>query len=322
MDYDSLDYSNVSYFKFKPNDYNSVILLDKKEKLFAVNGTIPEEGKEIEYEDITEEGDLICNVLLVGDIGVGISSLITKSEKNIFNEKSSLGYSYQKIKINNIVVKIFIDKNIVWEGSYFSIHNFSRDIIYVLIYSINDAKSFENINEWLRLIRKENINKNAKIFLVGNKSDLENERVITKEMGMKFKEENNLEAFIETSAKNDDIRKVLFTEIVKCFYENPEIFFPKASVIKINNIDEIKLIKYFYEEYTAIGAFKNKYLLLGLENGNINIYDIKDNFYLVRTIKKAHNKKIYFIKQISDNSIATFGEDQYYKEWNLDIIMK
>ncbi len=134
-------------------------------------------------------------------------------------------------------------------------------------------------------------------------------------MEMKFKEENNLEAFIETSAKNDDIRKVLFAEIVKCFDENREIFFPKACVLKRNNIDEIKLIEYFYEKYTAIGVFKNKYLLLGLENGNINIYDIKDKFHLVRTIKKAHNKKIYFITQISDNSIGAYGEDKYYKEW-------
>ena len=299
-----------------------MILLDKKEKLFAVNGTIPEGTKELEYEDINEEEDVTCNVLLVGDKSVGISSLIQKSEKNIFNEKSSLEISFQKIKIYNIVVKLYIKKNIFFEDVDFYIPPFRKNDIYVLIYSINDAKSFENINEWLRLIRKENINKNAKIFLVGNKSDLENERVITKEMGMKFKEENNLEAFIEISAKNDDIRKVLFAEFVKCFYKNRETFFPKACVLKINNIDEIKLIKYFYEKYTAIGAFKNKYLLLGLENGNINIYDIKDDFNLVRTIEKAHNKKIYFIKQISDNSIGTYGEDKYYKEWNLDIIMK
>ena len=41
---------------------------------------------------------------------------------------------------------------------------------------------------------------------------------------MKFKEENHLEVFIETLAKNDDIRKVLFIELVKCFYQNQEYF--------------------------------------------------------------------------------------------------
>ena len=108
-----------------------MILLDKKEKLFAVNGTIPEETKEIEYEDINEEEDLTCNVLLVGDIGVGISSLILKSEKNIFNEKSSLdssGISFQKIKINNIVVKLYIQKNIIWEDVDFILINLVRKI--------------------------------------------------------------------------------------------------------------------------------------------------------------------------------------------------
>ena len=323
-DFDSLDYSDVSYFKFQPEDYNSMILLDKKEKLFAVKGTIPTEIKEIEYEDINEKKDLNCEVLLVGDLGVGKSSLIQKLDKNIFDGKSYLDsflFSNLKIKMNNIIIEMNISKNIVFKYSYsFNIDTLSFFDIYVLIYSINNEESFKNIKSWLIGIRKHN--NNAKIILVGNKSDLENERVITKEMGMKFKEENNLEVFIETSAKNDDIKKVLITEIVNCFYENREILFPKVCVLKINNIDEIKLIKYFYEKYTAIGTFKNKYLLLGLENGDIKIYDIKKKFDLVRTIKKAHNKKIYFIKQISDNSIASYGEDEYYKEWNLDIIMK
>ena len=89
-DFDSLDYSNVSSFKFQPDDYNSMILLDKKEKLFAVKGTIPTEIKEIEYEDINEKEDLNCKVLFVGDLGVGKSSLIQKLDKNIFDGKSYL----------------------------------------------------------------------------------------------------------------------------------------------------------------------------------------------------------------------------------------
>ena len=192
-----------------------MILLDKKEKLFAVKGTIPTEIKEIEYEDINEKEDLNCKVLFVGDLGVGKSSLIQKLDKNIFDGKSyldSFPFSNLKIKMNNIIIEMNISKNIVFKYSYsFNIDTLSFFDIYVLIYSINNEESFKNIKSWLIGIRKHN--NNAKIILVGNKSDLENERVITKEMGMKFKEENNLEAFIETSAKNDDIRKVLFGEI-------------------------------------------------------------------------------------------------------------
>ena len=54
---------------------------------------------------------------------------------------------------------------------------------------------------------------------------MENERVITKEMGMKFKEENNLEAFIETSAKNDDIKKFLLLKLLIVFMKIEKYYF-------------------------------------------------------------------------------------------------
>jgi Ras-related protein Rab-5C len=42
----------------------------------------------------------------------------------------------------------------------------------------------------------------VKVFLVGNKSDLSSKREVEFEEGVKFKEENNLYYFTETSAMN------------------------------------------------------------------------------------------------------------------------
>ena len=52
-------------------------------------------------------------------------------------------------------------------------------------------------------IKENNSSPDLKIFLIGNKSDLEESRLVTKEQGIKFKEENNLHFFTETSAKSE-----------------------------------------------------------------------------------------------------------------------
>ena len=70
------------------------------------------------------------------------------------------------------------------------------------------------------------------IFLIGNKSDLEEERKITIEEGEKRKEyyEGNIKVFFETSAKNDDNIDKLLKKISILLAKKNE------SDEKINNI--------------------------------------------------------------------------------------
>ena len=64
-------------------------------------------------------------------------------------------------------------------------------------------------------IKENNSSPDLKIFLIGNKSDLEESRLVTKEQGIKFKEENNLDFFTETSAKSEKDAQEIFFEAVK-----------------------------------------------------------------------------------------------------------
>ena len=68
------------------------------------------------------------------------------------------------------------------------------------MFDLTDKKSFTHVEEWLKHIEKyakENVLK----FLVGNKVDLDEKRVIKKEEANQFAEEHNL-PYIETSAKD------------------------------------------------------------------------------------------------------------------------
>ena len=312
LESDDIDETKLSRYAFKPNDYNSMILIDKEQKLFAVSGIIPfpdiDENTKIEFGS-KDSIDLSCSISIIGDVGVGALSLITKIEKNIFNEfqePSDLAYVMMSAKINNFGLMVHIKKN----NKNFILAEHS-DII-ILVYSINNEESFINLK--LSLSNLKEINPKAKFILVGNKADLENERKVSKEMGMKFKEENNLEAFIETSAKKDNIREVLLAEVIKCFCKNEEIFSPRACILQINDINDIKLKKNFYEKNTAICSNGQNAIILGLENGDFNAYET-DKFEMI-SIRKTHTNGIKFIKQDFNDHLVSYGGDNLLKVWD------
>ena len=71
----------------------------------------------------------------------------------------------------------------------------------ILIYDITNEESFNNINRWIKDIRK-NSSENIIIYLLGNKVDLINERKIKVEQGRKIAFEQKMK-FCEISCKWD-----------------------------------------------------------------------------------------------------------------------
>jgi GTPase SAR1 family protein len=78
---------------------------------------------------------------------------------------------------------------------------------FVILYSIADASTFENLNSYFECIEihLKKLEKNVKfpIALVGNKLDLEDSRQVTFEQGKKKSEEFPGCRFFESSAKMD-----------------------------------------------------------------------------------------------------------------------
>ena len=73
----------------------------------------------------------------------------------------------------------------------------------MLVYDITNAKSFDNIAKWLRNI-DEHANEDVERMILGNKCDMEDKRVVTKERGEEIAREHNIK-FLETSAKVGNI---------------------------------------------------------------------------------------------------------------------
>ena len=70
----------------------------------------------------------------------------------------------------------------------------------VIVYDVTDEKSLESALTWLDDVRSK-APQNCEIALAGNKVDLIEEVVISKQQGTKFANNQGIDIFMETSAK-------------------------------------------------------------------------------------------------------------------------
>ena len=91
-----------------------------------------------------------------------------------------------------------------------------------------------------------NSSPDIKVFLIGNKADLEEERVINKEQAEKYKEEYDLDFFIETSAKTGMNAQEIFIEAAKALYKDYSLYKNEKKPKENNNTNtasNTKLVK-------------------------------------------------------------------------------
>ena len=88
-----------------------------------------------------------------------------------------------------------------------------------LIYYIYSQKSFEDVERWIKDLI-ENSSPDIKIFLIGNKCDLEDERIISKEKAEILKNNYEFDYFLETSAKTGFNAKELFIQAAKLLFDD------------------------------------------------------------------------------------------------------
>jgi small GTP-binding protein len=87
----------------------------------------------------------------------------------------------------------------------------------LLVYDITDKKSFEEIKKYYNQEIKDKCPKHVKVILLGNKTDLENERKISSEEASELALENNY-IFMETSCLEDNNVADAFETLIENTY--------------------------------------------------------------------------------------------------------
>ena len=168
--------------------------------------------------------DLKLKLVLLGDSGVGKTNLISRYIHNAFQQdtKATIGVEFfcKTFKVNNNkVIKIEI-----WDTAGQERYKSITSVYYkgakgaFIVYDITSRKSFDNVDKWIEEI-KEKTSKDIKLLVIGNKIDLNEQRVISTEEA-KYRYKDMDIPVIETSALNDTNVADAFINMVKIIYED------------------------------------------------------------------------------------------------------
>ena len=202
---------------------------------------IEDRKKSMDKEDL-EKNELSFKIIIIGEPGVGKSCLTSRATKDEFREDNSITIGFESstfnIKIEDKLIKLQIWDTCGQEQYKSLITNYYRNAsLAVLVYSIDDRKSFIGVEKWLKEIRIQS-SPDIKLILIGNKTDLENKREVSYEEGKKFMEENEILYFQEASAKSGINVKEIFNEAAKILYKDYMDIVAKIKDVTFNKVNE------------------------------------------------------------------------------------
>ena len=151
--------------------------------------------------------DITLKLLIVGGSGVGKTNFVNRFWNNEFNQMymSTTGVDSKSkvIELKNKKVRIQIWDTAGQEKYKAITKNLFLKVMGALIlYDITDESSFEKLKTWVSTI-KEECGRHMQMIIVGNKSDLDEQRKTDKEDAMNFAKEQNIE-YIECSSKTGE----------------------------------------------------------------------------------------------------------------------
>ena len=157
--------------------------------------------------NIDSDFDYLIRLVLLGDSTVGKTNLVLRFTENVFSDNSlpTLGQDF-KSKLITLKSKKTAKINI-WDTAgqerYMSISKsiYQKVDGVMLVYDITNRETFTNTENWIKEIKE--FNHTMPIMLVGNKADLNDERIVEYEEGKKYADDNKMK-FIEVSALNGD----------------------------------------------------------------------------------------------------------------------
>ena len=148
--------------------------------------------------------DYMFRNIIVGDSNVGKSCLLLQFTDNKFrqNHEATIGVEFggKTIILSEKTIKIQI-----WDTAGQEVYQAITRGYYkgatgaFVVYDITRRETFEHVERWLDDV-KTNASKDIQIILIGNKKDLESERVVSFDEGSTLAEKYGI-LFLETSAK-------------------------------------------------------------------------------------------------------------------------
>ena len=156
--------------------------------------------------NVKAEFEHLIKVLMLGDTAVGKTNFIFRFVEGRFSDTyiSTIGFDCKAtiVTLPNTKKSVKIQ---VWDTAgqerYMSLNKnlFLRVQGIVLLYDVTRVETYNHVELWLKSIKE--MNENIPIVLVGNKVDLEENKVVTTQQGQDLSKKYKID-FFEASAKD------------------------------------------------------------------------------------------------------------------------
>ena len=214
-------------------------------------------------DDIYDEDIIHCKAILVGNSGVGKTSIISRY-LNKFNpkEKTTIGASFtNKLEVINNNKILFEIWDTAGQEKFRSINSIFYQDAYIclLVYDITDKKSFEDLKTYWYDSVLEHSSKDIIFHVIGNKIDMLKEEEVNRDEVKEFCEKidadlNYISAKEETTAYVD----VLFKKIGEKFVQIEKIKKKDNSLNKANNTPKKLKLNETNEQEKNVNIQKSK----------------------------------------------------------------
>jgi len=170
-------------------------------------------------------GEYLFKLLLIGDSGVGKSSLLLRYCDDTFTDSfiATIGSDYKVRELTLDGSKVNLQ---IWDTAGQERFRTITSSYYrgahgiVVVYDTTNQETFQNVQKWLQEIDRyagEDVHR----LLVGSKSDLASERKVSKDEAKDLADQMNLE-LIETSSKDNNNVEAAFKMMATAIKEKLE----------------------------------------------------------------------------------------------------
>ena len=198
-----------------------------------------------------DQSPIRCKTIIVGDSGVGKTSIISRYLKK-YNEKekSTIGASFTN-KLETIDGKVILFE--IWDTAgqerYRSINNIFYQDAYIclLVYDITKKESFDNIKEyWYKSVLEES-NEKTIFHIVGNKIDLLKDETVDRKHVKDYCDNIGADlSFISAKDENENYIDILFQRLGEKFI-NSDIYKENNTMIK-----KYETKKIYFDDDTSV----------------------------------------------------------------------
>eukprot|EP00602_Paraphysomonas_sp_CaronLab_P003486 CAMPEP_0185024186 /NCGR_PEP_ID=MMETSP1103-20130426/7157_1 /TAXON_ID=36769 /ORGANISM="Paraphysomonas bandaiensis, Strain Caron Lab Isolate" /LENGTH=210 /DNA_ID=CAMNT_0027557087 /DNA_START=77 /DNA_END=709 /DNA_ORIENTATION=+ len=180
----------------------------------------------------SESLDHVFKILLIGDAGVGKSSILLQFTDGYFNDnlQSTIGVDF-KVKVMDVAGPDGRPKRVkvtIWDTAgqerfrtlTSSYYRGAQGII--LVYDVTRKETFDSLSMWLQEVEQFSMGGGKEVvkLLVGNKVD--QQRVVSREDADEWARSRGM-LFMEASAKTKEGISQVFNEVVQKILENPTL---------------------------------------------------------------------------------------------------